>query len=628
VLSRGKREKLRAEIRALRAKLARKPKDPFERKRRVRAPKPARLIAYDFETETIREGTPRPLYLTAYCPGVIHLATEIKSLVHLRRILVDHFLTDENLGSKFVAWNGNRFDAYYVAAALVGCDDYVIRPYLTQGHALRGLRIVRAIDVDDHLTKGWEFVCGMAMTGLEGVALAKFTANFAPDHAKLAGVIDFEAGQQFDPANPEHREYAMRDSIGLWHAIDRAQRIMLAHFDEPLAVTMGGACIKVFQAHMPRGVVVHALDESCEEVFRQYVMRGGYCYLMRRHVGPIWKYDVNQAYAAAMRETPMPCGACYYWPRGLHSTARVYIARLKARNPRNVVPFYYRTEVNGKVASVFGVNEIAETWLTSVEIDQLRSEGWQIEIFESYQWEDSFTMSEYVDRLETLRMNCDGGPSGPIGTMVKAVGNHSYGKTVEEIPPIRFALATAAPPGYEQYFDDADNAIQHVFYRLDPDQRQKNYHAVQIGAFITASVRMKLRRAALLAPASFLYADTDCVVFDSDVTHLLDVHPSRYGAWKVEESGTEFAMIAKKVYAEVVSADEKPAKRSAKGLNVKRLSGADFAAWAQGTPPVQEQVQRQNFLVVLQGAEMFRRQVRRGTRVEMQARQGDESPAG
>lgn len=608
-LSKQKRAALNAKLAELAELKAKRKRAAFEQKRRKKAPKPARIVAYDFETESIGPGTPRPLYLTAHGAD-FSVDTPIRDAEHLAQILETYFLTDEMRGVKYVAWAGNRFDAYFVAMALVVTGRYVLRPYLTGSHSLRGLQ-VRRID-DGEKATGWEFLCGMAMTGLEGLPLSKFLANFAPEWGKLTGVIDFDA-EQFDPSNARHREYAYRDSEGLYHGRERAQAIMLEHFDQQLTVTMGGACIRIFQAHIPLGVQVLALEREPERVFREFVMRGGYCYCARRHAGPIWKYDINQAYAAAMRESPLPCGAIIHNKNGISAGPLIYVARIKATNPKNRIPFYYRTEVNGRIRSQFATTEIRETWLTSLEILQLRAEGWAIRVFESYIWSGTFTMRDYVDRLERLRTTCEGGPGGPIGTMVKAVGNHSYGKTVEEIPPLEYVLASECPESYAPYFGDGFEPIQHVFFKFADDAPVKDYHAVQIGAFITASVRMKVRRAALLDPGAWLYADTDCVIFSRDVTDRLEIDAKRYGAWKIEETGAPFRVIAKKVYAEITPDDEKPKKRSAKGLNVKKLTGEDFRRWYDGTPPVQNQTQRNNFLSVMQGAEMFRSQIRRGT---------------
>jgi len=585
----------------------------FERKQRVRKPQPLRLIAYDLETSRIAVGTPRPLYATAYGDGFV-IEQPIPDMGALTRILRAQFLTDENLGAAFVAWNGNRFDAYFIAAALIREADLIIRPYMTKSKALRGMRIIRAADRDKKNAPSWQFLCGIAMTGLVGFTLAKFVANFAPSFPKLTGVIDFER-EEFDPSNPVHCAYALRDSEGLYHAITRAQQIMLDTFDSPLGVTMGGACIKILQAHIPRGVVIDSLTVDLSSIVSRFVMRGGFCFCNRRYRGPVWKYDINQAYAAAMRDAALPAGGALHIRREPPPGCRIYVARLTATNSRNRIPFYHRgTDERGRVRSLFATQEIGETWLTSVEVAQLRAEGWRINIMESYCWAGAgFSLTEYVDKLETLRTTCEGGPSGPIGTMIKATGNHSYGKTVEQIEPIEYVLAAECPDDCLPYYGDGADPIEHIYYRIDEDRKPKPYHQPHLGAWITATVRMVVRRAALIDPDAWLYADTDCVIFSRDVSSQLDIDPRRYGAWKIEEEGTIYEIIAKKVYAEV--GGENP-KRSAKGLNVKRLTPDDFSRWYEGTAPVQDQIQINNFLSVMHGAEMYRKQTREGTRVE------------
>lgn len=624
------RKQREAIARALRRQVAKvKTARPFERYKRIKAPKAARLIAYDYETTSIAEGTPRPLYFTAYsgdarCP--CHIEIPIDTLEQHQKFLVNNVLTDEYRGCKFVAWAGNNFDGYIIAATMVNHPDYIIRPYLTRNNSLRGLKILRAEDANKEKAVGWEFLDGMAMLGFVGLKLEKFVANFAPNFPKLTGTIDFET-EQFDPKNPKHRAYAFRDSEGLWHAMNAAQEILMEHFDEPLAVTMGGVCIKIFRANIPEGVRCWAPQPKLERIVRHYVMRGGYCYCVKRYQGPVWKYDLNQAYASAMREARLPAGDAIHEAEGLHPFAKTYIARVEAWKPRNKVPFYYRTKRDGRMCSAFALTHIEETWLTDIEIRQLQKEAWRVEIRESYAWETGFSMTDYVNGLEALRTTCSGGPSGPIGTMAKGVGNHSYGKLLESIDPIELVLAPEAPPGFAPYYPDGDtDPLQHVYYRtLDETEVElKDYHQPQVGAFITAHVRMVVRRAALIAPDAWLYADTDCVVFSRDITKSLDIDPSRYGAWKVEESGTHYQIIAKKVYAQIEG--ESPAefigpanpklKRSAKGLNVRRVTVADFDDWYKGKPPVQTQIQRNNFLKVMQGAEMFRKQVRSGTAVE------------
>lgn len=548
----------------------------------------------------------------------MHHAGAIDNMAHLHLILVNNYLTIENAGVKYVAWNGNNFDSFILAASLLVNDDYLIRPYLTKSKALRGLRVETKTPPDDWKGKkppSWEFLDGMAMLGLAGLSLEKFLINFATDFAKLTGVIDFEKGETFDATNPTHRDYAMRDSVGLYHAMIRAQDILIENFNQALSVTMGGACIRIFQSHIPTETNIIPNRPEVDDLIRSYVMRGGFCYCVRQFRGPVWKYDINQAYASAMREAKLPCEFATHCSFGVTKAAQVYIARVSAINSKNKIPFYYRTEIRGRLRSVFSVGEIADTWLTSIELEQLKIEGWKITYHESWIWNNSFSMTEYVDRLETVRTTCEGGPSGPIGTVIKAVGNHSYGKTVEVLEPVEFVIAKTCPPEYAPYYADDTDLLEHVFKRYLPldEQKAKDYHQPHIGAFITAHVRMALRRATLISPDTWLYADTDCVVFSSDVTARLDVDPKRYGAWKIEESGTVYQIIAKKVYTQI--GGEKP-KRSAKGMNVRRLTDEDFERWADGDLPVQSQIQRNNFIKVMRGEDMFKLQQRTGTATE------------
>lgn len=532
-------------------------------------------------------------------------------MVHLRAILRTHFLIDDLLGSAFIAWNANRFDAFFIAASLVADDDLLIFPYMTKTKAVRGLRIIKREDQNNKKAKTWDFLDGMAMLGLTGLSLDKFVANFAPEFPKLKGSIDFER-EEFDPTNKQHKAYAMRDSEGLFHAMTRAQNIMLDQFGYPLAVTMGGVCIRIFQDHIPENVAISPLQYTVENAITDYVMRGGYCYCVERYQGPVWKYDINQAYAAAMRDAKLPAGAALNM-KTLPDSRCAYIARvIYGSNPKGRIPFYYKTNINGRITARFDSTEIVDSWLTSIEVEQLQSEGWKLTISEVYAWGQTFTMKNYVDKLESIRMNCEGGPSGPIGTMVKATGNHSYGKTVEIIEPVQYVITNHKPDGFVEYYDDTNNErLENVFWRFDDERKPKDYHKPQIGAFITAHVRMVLRRAILQSPDTWLYADTDCVVFSSDVTSKLDIHAKRYGAWKIEEEGADYQIIAKKVYFKLDGT-----KRSAKGLNVKKLSAADFDRWHKGEEPKQTQTQLNNFIKVMQGAEMFREQIRKGTKVK------------
>lgn len=585
-------------------KLKKKSNFPIPFRRKKFRPRSNKIIAYDLETTNIKAGTPTPLYITAF--GVIQegyesneyrIAERVKNLNDLLEILATQFLIPELNGVKFVGWNANNFDVYLVAKALLLDNRYIMRPYMTRSRSLRGMRVI-----DQSNGNEFEFLDGMAMTGCI-MKLEKFLKVFAPDYEKLTGIIDFEAGEVFNPRNQKHCEYAIRDSVGLFHAIMEAQRIVHETFGLYLTPTIGNLGIKIFQTYIPPNVSVQPITQEVDDTIRKYAMRGGYCYCARRFTGKVWKYDINQAYAAAMREAWLPDGyaerVSNYWGRypGIY--------RIRAKHHDNIVPFYYR-DSDGD--SVFGMREITDTWITSTEYEQLKSEGWKIKISDGYLWGGRFKMKEYVDTLEHMRVTAVGGTNGAKGLMMKAIGNNSYGKTVEQLDGVEYVLCMECPPGYLSVLTTDPAHSDLPIWSKESEPAMKDYHKPQIGTFITAYVRMVVRRAALTNPKSWLYADTDCVIFTEPAN--LDIDPSRYGAWKIECEGDEYRIITKKVYAKTDNSE-----KHAKGMNVKKLTAHDFKLWSEGKPPEQKQVHRNNLLKVLGGADMYVERVRKGTKI-------------
>ena len=110
----------------------------------------AKLIAFDFETTPIKNGTPEVLYLTAHGENNYKLSIPIQGksknkLKLLRDVLEQHFLTEENNGAQFVGWNANKFDSYFIAKALLESDKWMLQPYMTASKALRGVRVKEKI---------------------------------------------------------------------------------------------------------------------------------------------------------------------------------------------------------------------------------------------------------------------------------------------------------------------------------------------------------------------------------------------------------------------------------------------------------------------------------------------------
>ncbi|RJP44492.1 hypothetical protein C4587_01775 [Candidatus Parcubacteria bacterium] len=562
------------------------------------------LAAYDFESTAIAEGTPELLYVTGFGDSSFRVSTRLdrgNRLERLRDILINYFLLPEYSGAKFVAWNGNRFDVYFIIQALLHSPDYVMQPYMTASKALRGLRVksTRKYTVaGKRKILQYEFLDGISMTGMVGKTLESFLKTFAPELPKLK--LDLE-NIEFNPDDAEHVKYAERDSEGLYIGMKRVQEIILRLTGENLKPTIGNLAIKYFMSNVPQHKRLKNPTDALYKILHGPVKRGGYCWCMKQYTGPVWKYDINQAYAAAMRDAQLPAGDSAHTDIYIKESPGVYLATI-SRKPFSLIPFYYKLEKVNEGRFTTGAKPVT-CWITSIEIEHLRADGWDVSIDHGYYWTDSFNFSKIVSDLETLRATDPDGPSGPLGTMVKAIGNNAYGKTLEQLSGLELIIASDAPDGWDLY-DPFDEACTNVFSRTRA-VFQKPHHLPQIGVFVTALVRCKVRTAALLSPETFLYADTDSTVFSKPAP--LTIHKTHYGDWKIEAEGVNYIILGKKIFY------GEDGTTKAKGLMTRKLQKVDYEKWMLGDLPVQEQVQRNNLLKFLTGHDMFRLQERKGT---------------
>lgn len=567
------------------------------------------LIAYDFETTPIPR-TPQdsmtlePRYLTAYGES-FRFSREVRTYETLAAILREHFLVPELRGARFVAWNGNRFDARLCFEAVgAHLEEYIVFPYIAGKGGLRGARIERR----DDPKMSWEFLDGVAMTGLVGRPLSFFLERFAPDYQKLTGTIDFER-ERFNPRNPAHVAYAERDSEGLYYGLVRADEILLALSGRGLQCTIGNSGIKYFTSKIPHDVKVWPVRGRLHDAMRGAGYRGGYVYVSKQYDGPVWSYDLNSAYPAAMREQDLPCGDSVYTLAYDSERPGAYFCYL-SRATRAPHPFYVKDVTERRMPPRETFGEGVETFLLSCEIDTLRRHGWTVDIREGWFWKESFRMNAMIDEIEHVRQTCEGGSSGPIGLMMKSLANCSYGKSAEVVMPLRVVIAKKCPEHFNAYRIE-DPMLKYYWCAFEEEgSGGKPYHRPQIASFITASVRCKLYDAIMAAPDAFLKADTDSVAFSHDV--VLDIHPSRFGAWKQENDGNRHIILGKKVYAAQHGDDW---SFVCKGLSTRRLSVEIYERWFRdGCPPVQDQVQLQSWKASL--GLSYRVQQRRGTDFE------------
>ena len=183
----------------------------------------------------------------------------------------------------------------------------------------------------------FQFLDGISMTGLVGKTLKSFLETFAPDLPKLSiGNLD---SVTFDPENAAHRAYAERDSEGLYKGMLNVAGI-IDKLTGGLALkpTVGNLAITYFMVNTPPGADLKKPSSRLAEVLHGPVKRGGYCWCQRQYTGLVWKYDINQAYAAAMRDAALPCGEVTETERYIKGLPGIYSVSFKRSRPSKI-PF-------------------------------------------------------------------------------------------------------------------------------------------------------------------------------------------------------------------------------------------------------------------------------------------------
>lgn len=528
---------------------------PMLRARRGVVERP--IIAWDLETTPIPsafgdEVRITPLYFTAY-DGERLWSRPLRGFDDLRIRLLEVF-DAAPARARFVAWNGNRFDNRLALLALRDEETVLIEPYLTRQLSLRGARVT----IGEKIV---ELCDGIAMLG-QSCSLAEFVQRYAPELPK--GSIDWEK-ERFDASDPTHRAYAERDSIALYHAMTRAIAQVQEFSGLAIGPTIGNLGIRYLESILPEGVKIWPVPERVGEWLTRSGMRGGLVLSPRPYRGPIWQYDLNQAYAGVLRSGWYPCGGGV-WTRTFVAGAPGFYVGTLSRATHAPIPYYVRDLETTKGVETVGAP--VRCVLASCEVSMLRRFGWSFAIEQGYVWEEQFRLTEAVRHLERARRDAPGGPKGALGSVIKAIGCNMYGKTVERTEDRRIVFRGMCPEGFASL--DGGVLSESLWVAPSEDSR-KHYHRPQIGATITAQVRCITYRAAMQRPKAFVKADTDSVAFSEPVA--LPESSWRYGRWKTEYAGVEAIVKGKKLYALANGTVR------AKGLDRRELSFETFARW-------------------------------------------------
>lgn len=370
--------------------------------------------------------------------------------------------------------------------------------------------------------------------------LEDLTAKFAPDHAKLTGIIDFEK-ENFDIHNQKHLEYALRDSESLALAMFNLNKAIIKLYKVPMGHTTAGTALKAWRRMLTKPIFVNRATMK----FMRKAYYGGLVFLTDTHEHKNCKsFDINSSYPNVMRKFSYPVGNPIKTKNWIDTRLpAIYHCKITApdfiRIP--IIPF------RDKKGITKWMRGNIETYCTNYEIQFALDHGYtNFEIIEGYFWRDTIEpFKEFVDMSEKIRAENKGTPTE---SLVKLIQNSLYGKfgTRQERRVIFF------PEKMEEIIESNaqpldENDILWVKTEEDPDILCHPAWA----SFITAHARLELLKNIYdnLGVENCLYGDTDSITVKENTDFSKLSIGNIYGQFKMDKEWKEFKALAPKVYA-------------------------------------------------------------------------------
>lgn len=279
--------------------------------------------------------------------------------------------------------------------------------------------------------------------------------------------------------------------------------------------------------------------------------KGGFTYLNPKFkevdIGEGLVFDVNSLYPYVMYTEPLPYGEGIYFEgqyqpdpdRPLYvcmitcqfEVKEGYIPTIQLKNNLSFVPTQYLTSSNGEDVTMCLTNVDLALFLEHYNVYNIEyHSGWKFRAAH-----DMF--KDYIDKWIKIKIESSENGNGGMRTLAKLMLNALYGKFGTN-PNVRSKYP---------YFRDGQ-----VGY-LTGEQETREPIYIPMAVFITSWARNKTIRSAQQCFDRFIYADTDSLhLAGTDIPEFLDVHPTRLGAWKHENTFTRARFIRQKSYIEEI----------------------------------------------------------------------------
>ncbi len=425
---------------------------------------------------------------------------------------------------------------------------YILPELISRGY---GLSISMRTDDDIYqiqiLYEGQRYTMrdSFALFSSPPVSLRELLSQFCPEFPKLE--LNFDK-QNFDPTDPEHIAYAIRDAQGLVIALQRVDRLLRSLFGVGVGHTAAGTAVNAWMHSLPPKTYHHASRYDSRELFIRQSYYGGLVFLTRtdRLISskvdqPVCEtYDINSSYPSCMRNMGVPAGRVIHSTDYLDGLMGIYRVRVRAPDDL-IIPILPCRNAKGAMLWRRGV---FETVVTSSELIFAANHGYLIlEVLEGLAFEDRiFPFNDFISHCEDTRKQHKKQPGESLAKLMQNSLSGKFGSKRERLkifhPNMDDDLLGAQPLEASDYFWSKKE--------LDDTMRCRPEWSV----FITAHARLKILQAAYsVGIENCVYGDTDSLtILSGEHRNHLSIGPE-YGQFKLEKTWSEFRAIAPKVYS-------------------------------------------------------------------------------
>ena len=457
----------------------------------------------------------------------------------LTQFFIDKILTARNDRKIIYAHNGFRFDYKRLSLKRLSEEGYNGKIIKDKAHNYK------SIEVEKDGLKFWLQDTAVKFPS----SLKKLLKTFAPHLPK--GDLDLSK-TIFDVSNPAHRQYAIRDSEGLYFAIEKIDRMMqdlfgISFHDRP---TAPGLALHAFKTFCKANKIKYpSISKEQAALFRESYFGGQTLALDCNWHEDIIALDIHSSYGAAMLNNPMPYGSPIHFKCGpghvladdVLYKARVYVSRetfpsLKA---------YAKVDGKTKKGNIAGA--ISGMWWGR-ELRLARAFGAVIQALEEgWRWsETTDILQRFIAKIVGLREE----KGSALDALGKLFQNSLYGRFSQgDIEEDTF-FGYSRPDGGAIHYNPETDALEDYIYSLPHDSEKDRPAPIHWGSSITMLGRVNLNSAILCKPEAVHYCDTDSIFIDrADLPHFSHLLGDDYGQWGIEsDKAGRFKAYGPKAY--------------------------------------------------------------------------------